>query len=124
MRIVIDIPDNYMDCIDNYEKGSLFDVALTNAIKNGTPLESCDNAINRQAVLDLVYADWKYEGLESPIENLPPVTPVPKTGHWIIIDDCELFMAKCSECGEIVDSRMINKYPYCHCGARMKETEE
>ena len=36
----------------------------------------------------------------------------PKTGHWIIIDDCELFMAKCSECGEIVDSRMISKYPY------------
>ena len=38
MQIVIDIPDNYMDCIDNYEKGSLFDMALTNAIKNGIPL--------------------------------------------------------------------------------------
>jgi hypothetical protein len=47
----------------------------------------------------------------------------PKTGHWIIIDDCELFMAKCSECGEIVDSRMISKYPYCHCGAKMVESE-
>ena len=44
-------------------------------------------------------------------------------GHWIIIDDCELFMAKCSECGEIVDSRMINKYPYCHCGAEMRGEE-
>ena len=43
----------------------------------------------------------------------------PKTGHWIIIDDCEKFIAKCSECGRIEDSRMISKYPYCHCGARM-----
>lgn len=46
------------------------------------------------------------------------------TGHWIIIDDCEKFIAKCSECGEVVDSRMINDYPYCHCGARMVEPQE
>lgn len=45
------------------------------------------------------------------------------TGHWIIIDDCELFMAKCSECGEVVDSRMINDYSYCHCGAKMVKAE-
>lgn len=54
------------------------------------------------------------------IQQLPPVTPQPKTGHWIIVDDCEHFIAKCSECGRIEDSRMINKYPYCHCGAKMK----
>lgn len=47
-----------------------------------------------------------------------------KTGHWIIIDDCEQFIAKCSECGEIVDSRMISKYPYCHCGAKMLKPQE
>jgi len=46
--------------------------------------------------------------------------PLPKKGHWIIIDDCERFIAKCSECGRIEDSRMINKYPYCHCGANME----
>lgn len=38
MKLVIDIPDDYMNYIDNYEKGSLFDIALINAIKNGTPL--------------------------------------------------------------------------------------
>ena len=43
-----------------------------------------------------------------------------RTGHWIIIDDCEQFIAKCSECGRIEDSRMIRKYPYCHCGAKME----
>ena len=47
----------------------------------------------------------------------------PKTGHWIIIDDCEKFIAKCSKCGRIEDSRMISKYPYCHCGAKMVESE-
>lgn len=45
--------------------------------------EPCEDAISRQAVLKLVYADWKYEGLESDIENLPPVTPQQNTGHWI-----------------------------------------
>ena len=52
------------------------------------------------------------------------VTPKPKTGRWIIVDDCERFIAKCSECGQIEDSRMINKYPYCHCGAKMAESEK
>lgn len=41
-----------------------------------------------------------------------------KHGKWIIIDNCEQFIAKCSECGETVDSRMISKYPYCHCGVK------
>ena len=43
------------------------------------------------------------------------------TGHWVIIDDCEHFIAKCSECGKVVDSRLINDYPYCpNCGAKME----
>jgi len=58
------------------------------------------------------------------VETMPPVIPQPKIGHWIIVDDCEQFIAKCSECGRIEDSRMINKYPYCHCGAKMQEVEE
>ena len=60
----------------------------------------------------------------SPLNNKKSSWLQSKTGHWIIIDDCELFMAKCSECGEIVDSRMINKYPYCHCGAKMIKPQE
>lgn len=71
--------------------------------------------------------DWQ-ESLDMAIEALEKE---PKTGHWILIDDEDenederkLFMAKCSECGEIVDSRMISKYPYCHCGAKMVEPQE
>lgn len=55
--------------------------------------------------------------------QLPPVTSQQKYGKWIIIDDCEQFIAKCSECGRIEDSRMISKYLYCHCGAKMQEGE-
>lgn len=41
-------------------------------------------------------------------------------GKWIIIDDTEKFIAKCSVCGRIEDSRMIKDYPFCHCGADMR----
>ena len=41
-------------------------------------------------------------------------------GEWIIIDDTEKFIAKCSVCGRIEDSRMIKDYPFCRCGAKMK----
>ena len=41
-------------------------------------------------------------------------------GKWIIVDDCEQFIAKCSVCGRIEDSRMVKDYPFCHCGADMR----
>ena len=50
-----------------------------------------------------------------PIVDAEPV----KHGHWIIIDDVEKFLAKCSECGRVEDTRLIKDYPYCHCGAKM-----
>ena len=97
--------------------------------------QTSDDCISRQEVLyglaSIAKAKAKSDAQKSLMgrvmfftEQLPPVNPQPKTGHWIIIDDCELFMAKCSECGEIVDSRMISKYPYCHCGARMVDPQE
>lgn len=92
--------------------------------------EPSGDCISRQAVLDcqrFIY-DETGEELEvilaENVLNLPPVTPQPKMGRWIIVDDCEKFIAKCSECGRIEDSRMISKYHYCHCGAKMQEVEE
>jgi len=39
---------------------------------------------------------------------------------WVIVDDCEQFIAKCSICGRTVDSRMIKNYPVCpECNAKM-----
>lgn len=45
-------------------------------------------------------------------------------GEWIIVDDCEHFIAKCSVCGRIEDSRIVENYPFCRCGAKMKGCEE
>ena len=36
-------------------------------------------------------------------------------GEWIIMDDCENFIAKCSKCNHIIDSRDLKDYcPYCN----------
>ena len=44
--------------------------------------EPCDDCISRQAVLDLINADWKYEGLEEPINSLPSVNPQKPKSEW------------------------------------------
>ncbi len=55
------------------------------------------------------------------IKNLPPVTPQPKTGHWIDLP----FSFECSECGIIRAKETSGKYNFCpHCGARMIEPQE
>lgn len=101
--------------------------------------EQSGDAISRQAVLDIITFEDKwlfdayghnantriaFSGLKSRVKALSSITPQQRTGRWIIIDDCEQFIAKCSECGRIEDSRMINKYPYCHCGAKMQEVKK
>lgn len=40
------------------------------------PDTNVGDCISRQAVLDLINADWKYEGLEIKINNLPSAQPV------------------------------------------------
>ena len=90
--------------------------------------EPCEDCISRQAVLDCFkkwqpYMATRLLDFEKELSELPSVTPQPKMRKWIIIDDCEQFIAKCSECGRIEDSRMISKYPYCHCGAKMEVGE-
>ena len=60
--------------------------ALEHPEQNVIAVVPCGDAISRQAMLDLVYADWKYEGLESDIANLPSVNPQPKTG-WIPVSE-------------------------------------
>jgi len=90
----------------------------------------CEDAISRQAVLDLVNADWKYENLESDIANLPPVTPQPKIGRWIVNEWGNI---SCSECGctalydkvypgESVFGKAVRvKSTFCPtCGAKME----
>ena len=73
--------------------------------------QSCEDCVSRQAVLDLINADWKYEGLELPVKNLPPVTPTQK---WIPVERREptqeekeeYLSAYGEELGYMVESRM------------------
>ena len=89
--------------------------------------EVSEDCISRQAVLEWcgdINMDVYTNEVKEYVLSLPSVNPQSKAGHWVIIEDCEHFMAKCSECGKVVDSRMINNYPYCHCGCRMVEPQE
>lgn len=59
-------------------------------------------------------------------DELPPVKPTEKVGHWITVNKgLKVTSYKCSECGRTVrddtDYDVIKDYPYCHCGAKMRE---
>ena len=44
-------------------------------------------------------------------------------GEWIILVDADnIQTCKCSICGRIADiaNREFDKFPYCHCGAKME----
>ena len=44
-------------------------------------------------------------------------------GEWIVLVDADnIQTCKCSICGRIADiaNREFEKFPYCHCGAKMK----
>lgn len=96
--------------------------------------EPCKDCISRQAVdnlsRDLVHATRDkadflckfWEGLNA----LPPVTPQPKTGHWIYKN----YNWHCSECDETPKTLgyvgnadfMKEHFKFCnHCGIKMSE---
>lgn len=93
--------------------------------------EPCEDAISRQAVLNMQYRIDDSATLSTrdivnvdDIEDLPPVTPQPKTGHWIERRSRATghIESVCSECGA------EEGYPYndyCgNCGAKMFEEQE
>ena len=88
--------------------------------------DTCEDAISRQAVLE-PYQTLKDSDticiwlLRKNIEQIPSVTPKPKTGRWID--------GKCNRCGTHAPYwAMASGYylsEYCqHCGAKMAESEE
>ena len=103
--------------------------------------EHCEDAISRKEILKILPA-FGFNGIndyldaKNEIEKLPPVTPQPKTGHWIslktekpsyIKDGIAIESVKCSECDEWLTAS--DEYPcngnYCpNCGAKMVEPQE
>ena len=94
----------------------------------------CDDAISRQAVLDLIYNSWKHNGVGEnygelsidALKALPSVTPKQKMGHWEMCEDADGIYGVCDICGTDADFSHYEKaYPYCpNCGAKMAESED
>ena len=113
--------------------------------------EPCEDAISRQAVLEVIDAKaWEFcdylisknrNDEQKPVshfadnlrecvrEELPSVKPQPKTGHWIrcLIRNekggCIGAKMICSECGN--DNKHDEYMIYCpNCGAKMDERRE
>ena len=99
--------------------------------------EPCKDVISRQAVLDkkelVELEDGQSFYCISPEddETLPPVTPQAKMGRWIAYEvrlpDRTILNYRCSVCGRKLigyDTETLNEVPFCHCGAKMQESED
>lgn len=96
------------------------------------PTEPCEDCISKEAVetfkkelIDkLAYTgyteEYKNEIIDI-INQMPSVYPKRPKGKWIIVDDCEQFIAKCSVCENIEDSRLVHKINFCpNCKTKME----
>lgn len=99
------------------------------------PTEPCEDAINRQAALDVIAETDITNGTEpvftgkqvqALLRDLPSVTPKQRTGHWIEQDgyDGDVYY-DCSICGNswttIDGTPWQNGMNYCpNCGAKME----
>jgi len=87
--------------------------------------EPCEDAISRQTVLDMMQMKMGDKELYMAVYDLPPVTPKPKMGHWIVHRGYNAdgfgIEYSCSKCNDWNDE----KSKYCpNCGAKMQEVEE
>ena len=138
MKLMIDIPDNELDnplknihllidngivtevCITKYDKDKPYFMNL-----NYTSLEECGDCVSRQAVLDLAKFDGR-ENLGSiihafDVEQLPPVIPTEKVGHWIVTENWLDVgkRVKCSKCGQVfVVGDDVSRHYCSNCGAK------
>lgn len=88
--------------------------------------QPCEDAISRQAVIEIAKSsksNWIDNSvLYKRVNELSPVNPQPKTGHWIHLKHNK---GKCSECHDVVlIAQMYGNANYCpNCGARMIESQ-
>jgi len=107
-------------------------VALYMAIE-ALEQESCEDAISREDTLKAMIEQLGIRNedyllpaeatLYKVVKNMPPVTPQPKTGHWVSLYDVE---AKVGwyECDRCHTERAFNTNFCPDCGAKMIEPQE
>lgn len=87
------------------------------------------DCISRKSVIAIIQNHWwNCRDIDKLVNELPSVTP---KGHWIkeeSIYGWDGYSYQCSECGRSIhlDTIMedLEDYPYCHCGADMREVKE
>lgn len=117
-------PNRCDSCIHSEEQdGSNCYECVKGIADNFEAQQTNADCISRQAALDLINANWKYEDLEMDVASLPSVTPQPKIGRWVGVNPMVDTLI-CSECGENIISEEF-KSKYCpNCGVKMEEVEE
>ena len=118
-----------MECVvdgDCKDCDKAFDMAIK-ALKQ----EPCEDAISRQAAKRIIFDEFEgwpsdeevaqMKMLTKQLDELPPVTPKQRTGHWILDDrDNGITCDQCG-CGIYAIDIMDGDPHYCpNCGARME----
>lgn len=93
------------------------------------------DAVSREAVLDALHVSGRPTKLfdyvidvQRDIKALPPVTPKPRTRHWVEIGDEPYDTWECDNCGFVIDGsgcvdpeEYRDIFKYCpNCGAKME----
>jgi hypothetical protein len=94
--------------------------------------EPCEDCISRQFMYELgatcIATRDKNNKLIAlgTIENLPPVTPQPKTGHWIDIMVGDMPAQACDQCNTFYPLAYTGGgHKYCpNCGIKMESEEK
>ena len=141
---IIEHRDSIMDYYESKQLGEALDIAVE-ALKT----QPCENAVSREDIKKIAKEMYLEVGnmkldvhtisdcisytasrcrqvLVDKLNNLPPVTPKPLTGHWI--DDCPMMtdeglvrVIRCSHCNEQRKDYYSVSKNYCpKCGAKME----
>lgn len=132
LQWVFDLPPvtpSNADIREAYIKG--YDYGVKDWFKDKTqPCEDCVSRAYIESIVEeleniCINGDEHILSLLSDIKNAPSETPQPKKGKWIIVDDCEQFIAKCSVCENIEDSRLVHRINFCpNCKTKMEGVED
>ena len=88
--------------------------------------EPCEDCISRKEAIEFASGACHPANVAKELAKLTPVTPIPRTGHWITLD-YQRSKFKCSVCQTegYVDTSMYEPiWNYCpNCGCRMVELQ-
>ena len=91
--------------------------------------QPCEDCISRQAAIDAITHELRCGsvmdqcGLETAydiINELPPVTPQPKIGHWIVTMEGNGYRFQCSVCKKLFLYNSDTRNFCGNCGAKME----